>query len=106
MKTTDAIQREEVRLAITPGKAKRMGKQVTLRSDWGEIKERVMEYGLRKKFDIPYLRKLLLDIKGVKLIEGNTWGDRTWGAVHNGQNWEGKNLLGNMLMKIQTDLLE
>jgi predicted NAD-dependent protein-ADP-ribosyltransferase YbiA (DUF1768 family) len=33
------------------------------------------------------------------LVEGNTWGDKFWGAVKNKDGkWEGKNCLGKILM--------
>ena len=50
MKTKDPIQRAEIAAAPTPGKAKRLGRHVQLRSDWEEVKDQCMLDALRLKF--------------------------------------------------------
>lgn len=97
-KTTNPKEREKVRLAKTPGWAKRIGRSVKLIENWEGIKESIMEELLRSKFDNNELiREKLLATGEVFLEEGNTWRDREWG-VYNGQ---GKNKLGFLLMKVR-----
>lgn len=60
------------------------GVRIALRSDWEDVKQDVMLVCLRRKFD-PYTNPVLaeqLSATGYRmLVEGNTWGDRTWGAI-------------------------
>lgn len=87
-----------MRLAKTPGWAKRIGRSVKLIENWEGIKESIMEELLRSKFDNNELiREKLLATGEAFLEEGNTWRDREWG-VYNGQ---GKNKLGFLLMKVR-----
>ena len=83
----------------TPGEAKRMGRQVTLRKDWEDVKISVMEKGLRMKFAIPELRDKLLATGEEELVEGNWWGDTCWGVCKG----VGANNLGKLLMKIREE---
>ena len=43
MKTLDQEERRAIAAAGTPGKAKRMGRQVSLRNDWEQVKVDVLE---------------------------------------------------------------
>lgn len=99
-KTLDYLERERIRRAQTPGIAKKLGKRITLREDWEDIKLSVMEYLLRQKFSREPLREKLKQTGDADLIEGNLWGDRFWG-VYNGK---GENHLGRLLMKIRDEL--
>lgn len=101
-KTTDNFERYTIAMMPTPGRAKQMGRSISLRPDWEEVKEGVMETCLREKFAIPELREKLLATGDEELIEGNTWNDRFWGVC----NGEGKNKLGKLLMKIRKELQE
>lgn len=98
-KTRDFMEVVDILQAPTPGKAKRLGRKCTLRSDWDKIKDSVMEEALRKKFAKPELRQLLLDTGDEYLEEGNTWGDQYWGVC----NGIGKNKLGKLLMKLREE---
>lgn len=103
-KATDPEQREVVRLAASPGQAKRMGGPrgiVDLRMDWDAVKIPVMRIGLAQKF-LPdnEAGQFLLDTDQDLLIEGNTWGDRFWGQV----DGEGDNWLGHLLMSRRAEL--
>lgn len=51
MKTLDIGERQKIANCLTPGQAKRMGRQVVLRSDWEEVKEDIMFLGLCLKFN-------------------------------------------------------
>lgn len=96
-KTTVWSEREGIRLASTPGKAKRLGQRVTLREDWEEEKVRVMLVLLRLKFGAEPLRSLLLETGVEEIVEGNDWGDVFWGRRNSdgvGQNWLGLLLMG------------
>ena len=85
---------------ITPGKAKRLGRQIELRTDWEDIKVEMMEYTLRAKFSDPDLQDMLLSTGDAILIEGNNWDDTYWGACEG----VGQNMLGVLLMKVRDEL--
>jgi ribA/ribD-fused uncharacterized protein len=100
MKSESVEVQEEV-----PGKAKRMGKTIKLRSNWDEIKDEVMETAVHAKFtQNEELRAMLLETGDSELIEGNTWGDRYWGVDL--ESNVGKNMLGKTLMKVRETLRE
>lgn len=84
-----------------PGGAKHAGRNVELRPDWEEIKDKVMYTALKEKFkQNPELKEKLLATGDEKLVEGNTWGDRYWGVC----GGTGKNHLGLILMKIREEI--
>ena len=87
---------------LLPGDAKRLGRRVTLRKDWEEVKVAEMEAVVEAKFRDPYLRGLLLDTGDAELIEGNTWNDRFWGVC----DGVGENHLGKILMALRSRLRE
>src|SRR5262245_37464769 len=97
-KTFDPAQRQSIREANTPATAKRLGRQVTLRADWEQVKFEIMRQLLLQKFTLPELRAALLATGDAELIEGNTWNDRTWGKTLVKGQWVGKNWLGELLM--------
>lgn len=99
-KTLNENERRQIRFASSPGKAKRMGKEVTLRPDWEFIKINIMLDILRIKFAIPDLRDKLLATGDATLIEGNTWNDQFWGKV----GGRGKNWLGKLLMQVRDEI--
>ena len=101
MKTLNPEEREEIRKAATPGKAKRLGRKCTMRPNWEQKKFQVMLAVVRAKFrQHPELASKLIETGNTKLIEGNNWGDRVWGQVDGkGQNW-----LGEILMMVREDL--
>lgn len=98
-KTLDKDERLTILYASTPGKAKRLGKELTLRKDWAVIKITVMERLLRQKFFKPELRKMLLATGDQEIIEGNDWGDTFWGI----SGGFGRNILGKLLMEIREE---
>lgn len=98
-KTTDPAWRNKVRQCVSAAEAKRLGKRIPLRSDWGIVRLGIMENLVRQKFADPELR-MRLDLTGdVELVEGNTWGDTFWGVC----NGRGENHLGKILMKIRNE---
>jgi len=100
-KTLDEKERKQVRMAPTPGTAKRRGRQVTMREDWDRIKKRVMFKLVKDKFTRDEsLGTKLLETRNVLLVEDNTWGDTYWGKC----NGKGKNHLGKILMRVRHEL--
>ena len=106
MKTNDISKRIAIAAAETPGKAKRMGRQVALRADWEYVKEDIMMQGLRLKFQNPALKELLKETGKAHLVEGNTWHDCTWGACSCPECADKKkhNKLGKLLMQLREEL--
>ncbi len=99
-KTLDEKEKLEIWLAKTPGQAKRLGREVTMRKDWELIKLAVMYRLLMQKFRNPILRAKLMATGNATLIEGNNWGDTYWGQV----DGKGFNWLGKLLMAVRMDL--
>jgi ribA/ribD-fused uncharacterized protein len=88
---------ELVASSFSPGKAKRNGSKVKIRSDWNEVKNDIMFSALKMKFEQnPDLKKSLVYTGDALLIEGNTWGDTYWGYDINLK--KGHNVLGKQLM--------
>lgn len=104
LKTVVMEEREEIRLAKTPGQAKRLGKKVTMREDWNdEFKLFHMHLFNQMKFHgHEDLGEKLLATGDQELVEGNAWGDTFWGVC----NGVGENHLGKILMKIRGELSE
>ena len=104
-KTIDPEEREAIRLCPTPAEAKRMGRQVTLRPDWDEIKDEVMLRILRLKFQQPDMKQQLLATGDMELVEGNYWHDNYWGSCTCKKCGNtGKNTLGKLLMQVRSEL--
>ena len=103
MKTLDIDERQKIANCLTPGQAKRMGRQVVLRSDWEEVKEDIMFLGLCLKFADEQLASWLAATGDEPLEEGTTWHDNEWGncSCPKCRNIEGKNKLGKLLMKVR-----
>lgn len=94
--------------AATPGEAKRLGRKVTLRLDWEEIKDSIMEEILRAKFASANMQSRLLSTKEEELVEGNVWHDNYWGDCRCSTNEacveSGENKLGKLLMKLRGEI--
>jgi len=106
-KTLSASQRRIIAGAATPGRAKRLGRAVTLREDWEEIKRGVMGKLLLQKFRRhEHLGKRLLATGEEELIEGNTWHDQEWGDCRCSEHASipGENWLGKLLMAVREEL--
>ena len=103
-KTLGEEEKQEIINAPTPGFAKNLGRNCTLRDDWELNKNRVMYKGLVAKFtENPDLTKKLLATKDAYLIEGNLWHDNIWGdcQCYMCRHKTGENRLGQMLMAIR-----
>lgn len=100
-KTEDAAQRRRIREAQKPGDAKRLGKQVKMRTDWEQIKVGVMKDLVRQKFTKhKELKEKLLATGDAYLEETNTWNDTFWGVCKG----KGQNHLGKILMEVRQEL--
>jgi len=96
-KTTDIKDQDRIRSAETPGKAKRLGRNIHIREDWEDIKVDVMRRAIRAKFtQYKDLRDLLLSTNDASLHE-NSPHDMFWG-VH------GKDMLGKILMELRGEI--
>jgi len=102
-KTLDENQRETIRLSPTPGKAKRLGRKVTLRDNWDGLKTTVIMELTYRKFKDPVLCQLLIDTGDATLVEGNTWHDNYWGncTCIKCQHKPGENMLGHVIMGVR-----
>ena len=78
-KTNSVDGKESIRLAVSPGGAKRLGRKVALRKDWEDVKDTVMYELVKQKFSTQCMMKALLDTGDEYLIEGNHWHDLYWG---------------------------
>lgn len=86
---------------LNPQMAKRMGRKVSIRPDWEDVKYDVMYQVCKAKFTQNQdLLDKLLDTGDAELVEGNTWGDQIWGVC----NGVGENNLGKILMRIRGEL--
>lgn len=105
-KTLRKTERRRIRDADTASMAKRMGRLVSLREDWNHLRHDVMLTLLREKFSDEELRDDLIATHPRRLIEGNTWGDRFWGAELKAGQWHGENHLGRLLMEVRKEILD
>ncbi len=100
-KTSDLSLRAAIRRAPHPADAKKLGRRVTLRGDWEDIKIQVMDDLLKQKFSYGSdLARQLVATGTAELIEGNHWNDTFWGVCRG----VGKNNLGKILMRIRANL--
>jgi hypothetical protein len=95
---------ESIRIATTAAVAKRLGKtrEFPLRSDWNTYRDTVMYAALKEKFSErhPELRDKLLATGDAILKEASPM-DNYWGI---GRSKKGQNKLGQLLMKIRSEL--
>lgn len=98
MKTKDPSIREKIRNCKTPGQAKKIGNEISLRPNWNQMKYDIMLDIVFSKFDQnPNLKEKLLSTGDSNLIERNNWHDTYWGIC----NGVGENKLGEILMIIR-----
>ena len=88
-------------LTCTPGQAKRLARELQIRSDWEEVKVYVMRRLISQKFAPgTELAEKLLDTGDCKIVEGNRWGDTFWGVCRG----HGQNTLGKLIMEQRQNL--
>lgn len=105
-KTSDEEWRTKIIDALTPGKAKRLGRKVPLRDDWEEVKLEVMEDFLRQKFAPGTHHAVNLRQSRGSITEFNRWHDNYWGdcTCDRCDLIKGENHLGRLLVKIRVEL--
>lgn len=98
-KASTEAEHERIRLAPSPGAAKRLGRACQLRSDWEDVKYEVMLQGLRAKFAPGTTWASTLLATGDEEIREDSPTDFVWGWRNGGQN-----LLGKALMQVRAEL--
>ena len=88
---------------MTPGEAKRYGREVDKRKDWENVKISVMRYALEYKFALGTSWYVKLDDTKGEIVEWNNWHDNFWGncACSKCSEIDGQNWLGKLLMTIR-----
>ena len=84
------------------------------RADWGQIVLDVMKFCLQQKYEqCPEFRKELDSTKGYHIVElqdakkdKDTSRANAWGVKTKGQNYEGPNLMGRLLMELRDGTME
>lgn len=92
---------------LNPSDSKRKGRKVNLRSDWEEVKEKIMYDILYEKFTQDMnLKQKLLNTQEHVLVEGNYWHDNYWGTClcDKCKTKDKKNNLGKLLMQLREEL--
>ena len=88
---------------LEPATAKALGRALSLRSDWDEVKDGIMKQIVEAKFrQNPDLVEHLLATGDEELIEGTWWNDRYWGIDL--RTGIGENVLGRILMQVREKL--
>lgn len=95
-------ERSQIQACMNPGQAKKLGRKVTLSSNWEYVKVKVMADLVRQKFSKEPFRTWLIATGAEEIQEGNTWGDSYWGI--NLRTGQGENMLGRILMMIREEL--
>ena len=99
-KTLDESVRHKISL-LNASSAKRASRHIDLRSDWNNVKLTIMHDIVYAKFSQNVgLKEKLLATGNELLVEGNTWGDYSWGQV----DGKGSNYLGKILMLVSAEL--
>jgi ribA/ribD-fused uncharacterized protein len=103
-KSKNKQEQEKILTAPTPGKAKRLGRKITLRPDWEDIKFSVMinAQWLKVIHETDYFN-LVLNADAEDFIEYNNHHDNIWGhcLCNNCKNKPKENLLQQALLYVQ-----
>ena len=101
---------QQLMTRFTPDESKHVSRELTrfIRSDWHEVKYKLMKKVVLAKFaQNANCANELLNTKNKTLIEDTTgWHDNIWGecACVNCQNKEHQNLLGRILVEVRSEL--
>lgn len=107
-KTNGLRSKVEILTCDTPGEAKRLGRHVSLRSDWESVKVDIMRsLVLRKFLDHPALAADLSATLDEPLVESNTWHDNFWGncTCQRCEGEQGRNALKEILVEVRDLIL-
>ena len=97
---------------MKPSDAKRHGRSISMSAEeikvWDTIKYRIMLQLLKVKFSDYILGNKLKNTNPLKLVEGNTWHDNTWGhcTCEKCTMKQHKNMLGVLLMNVREELVD
>ena len=102
-KSADKEERRKIREAKTASEARRIGRNVRMRKDWGKVRVKLMIAILQAKFaDGSDLAMKLLSTEDAELIHLAPW-DAFWGT---GRDGNGMNILGRLLMGRRAELIQ
>lgn len=100
-KTSLPAEKELIWLAEKPMESRLIGQKVSMRADWDQVKRQVMyECCLAKFLQHTDLRQQLIATGEEELMEDSPV-DYYWGC---GADGTGKNMLGQVLMQVRTEL--
>jgi hypothetical protein len=105
MKFTDDVHKEQVRNAISPTEARKLGRKrrKSFRSDWKQVRETVMTRGVYTRCRTHLeLTEALLNTGDQKIVENSNF-DYFWGC---GRDRRGDNKYGIVLMNVRAKLQE
>jgi hypothetical protein len=102
-KTKDRQQQLMVMGLSSPAEAKKVGKTLTIREDWDDLKLTYMEKTVQYKFIQNWnLMTKLVETNGHEIVEGNYWHDNFWGVCSCEKcGRKGLNHLGKILMNLR-----
>lgn len=98
---TDDVDAQEIVRGISPNQSKRVGRNMDIRPDWEDVKEKFMKRALNSKFNHSPWFEALMATGDSMIIEWNNWNDLYWGA--DATTGRGKNRLGILLMEIRDE---
>jgi ribA/ribD-fused uncharacterized protein len=104
-KFENEVLKEQIRNARSADAAMRIGMENkdNIRSDWNDVKLKIMKEILRAKvLQHTYVQKKLLESGDKELVE-NSWKDSFWGW---GENKDGKNHLGKLWMEVREEFIK
>lgn len=95
--------------SIPPEQAKKLGRKITMRDDWNEVKLDIMKELLSQKFACPSLAEQLIATGDSYIAEDNYWHDNYWGICNcpnciDKFSFDEQNHLGKLLMEIRAKL--
>lgn len=94
-------------VGIDPAASKKLGRKITLRTDWDDVREHIMLDIVREKFiQNTALADKLRATGDSYLMEGNWWRDQFWGVYPETgtPGVDGLNVLGQILMRVRAEL--
>jgi hypothetical protein len=102
MKFTDTAYQEKIRLAATPGQARKLGRTrlKRIRRDWRKVKVAYMTRAIYTRCKTYPEQGRLLSQSEVKLVENSQY-DYFWGC---GRDRRGNNHYGQVLMNVRNKL--